>query len=78
MIAMNGTKMLRKDHDWLFFAIALAASIAVASASYWMYEVPFLKLKNRFRKAEQPKADDHAETPTSNNATPVPFDPIRV
>ena len=50
MLAMNGAKRLRTQHDWLFFAIALAASIAMASASYWMYEVPFLRLKDRFRK----------------------------
>jgi peptidoglycan/LPS O-acetylase OafA/YrhL len=77
MIALNATKAVRKPHDWLFFAIALAASIALASASYWMYEVPFLRLKNRFRKPEQPKADDHAAIAPSANATGVPFDPIR-
>ncbi len=77
MIALNATKAVRKPHDWLFFAIAMASSIALASASYWMYEVPFLRLKNRFRKPEQPKADDHAAIAPSANATGVPFDPIR-
>jgi peptidoglycan/LPS O-acetylase OafA/YrhL len=74
MIAMNGTKAIHKDHDWLFFAIALAASIALASASYWMFESPFLKLKNRFRKSDAPKSRP-AETITS--PTGLPFDPIR-
>ena len=78
MIAMNGTKVLHKDHDWIFFAIALALSIGMASASYWMYEVPFLRLKNRFRKADQPKALDHAESSGRNTATPMVPDPIRV
>jgi peptidoglycan/LPS O-acetylase OafA/YrhL len=78
MIAMNGTKAVHKERDWIFFALALAISIAMASASYWMYEVPFLRLKNRFRKADQPKADDHAEISSCNNATPVAADPIRV
>lgn len=74
MLAMNGTKLLRKEHDWLFFAIALAMSIAMASASYWMFEVPFLRLKNRFRRPEQPKADDHAD-PVST-ATPNPISDV--
>ncbi len=64
MLAMNATKRVRSQHDWLFFVIALVISIAMATVSYWMYEQPFLKLKNRFRKPELPKADDHAE-PTS-------------
>jgi peptidoglycan/LPS O-acetylase OafA/YrhL len=65
MLAMNATKRIRSQHDWLFFAIALAISIAMATVSYWMYEQPFLKLKNRFRRPESPKADDHAEPATT-------------
>jgi hypothetical protein len=37
----------------------------MATVSYWMYEQPFLKLKNRFRRPESPKADDHAEPATT-------------
>ena len=80
MIAMNATKKLRSEHDWLFFAIALVASIAVASASYWMYEVPFLKLKNRFRKSDPLAATPAEPIYTENPATqasPLPIDPIR-
>jgi peptidoglycan/LPS O-acetylase OafA/YrhL len=71
MLAMNATKRIRSEHDWLFFLIALGISIAMASVSYWMYENPFLKLKHRFRRPEAPKADDHAE-PASTVASPAP------
>ncbi|HTL30625.1 MAG TPA: hypothetical protein VL282_15445 [Tepidisphaeraceae bacterium] len=71
MLAMNATKRVRSEHDWLFFLIALAVSIAMASASYWMYELPFLKLKNRFRRPEAPKAGDHAEASAPKPATDV-------
>ena len=74
MIAMNGTKFLRKEHDWLFFAIALAISTAMASASYWMFESPFLRLKNRFRKAEPAHKPTRVSIPST---TALPFDPIR-
>jgi hypothetical protein len=46
----------------------------MASASYWMFESPFLRLKNRFRKAEKPKAQI---VPTVPSTTALPFDPIR-
>jgi len=74
MSAMNGTKFLRKEHDWLFFAIALAISTAMASASYWMFESPFLRLKNRFRKAEPAHKPTRVSIPST---TALPFDPIR-
>jgi peptidoglycan/LPS O-acetylase OafA/YrhL len=81
MIAMNGAKKVLHDpsqHGWTFFAVTLALSIAMASASYWMYEVPFLRLKNRFRKSDVPHAVDHASSAsTVANATAVHFDPIR-
>jgi peptidoglycan/LPS O-acetylase OafA/YrhL len=72
MLAMNGAKRLHSEHDWIFFGIALAASVAMASASYWMYEVPFLRLKDRFRKPRE-----IAAAPRSINTPTIPFDPIR-
>jgi len=77
MLAMNGTKKLRGEHDWIFFLIALAISIALASASYWMFELPFLRLKNRFKRPDQPKAADHAEVKAPPSPSTLSFDPIR-
>jgi peptidoglycan/LPS O-acetylase OafA/YrhL len=66
MLAMNAAKRIRSQHDWLFFLLAFVIAMAMATVSYWMYEQPFLKLKNRFRRPEAPKADDHAgPAPTS-------------
>jgi hypothetical protein len=48
MLALNGVKKLIPAHDWRFFALSLSCSIALASASYWLYERQFLKLKHRF------------------------------
>jgi len=48
MLALNGVKKLIPAHDWRFFAFSLTCSIALASASYWLYERQFLKLKHRF------------------------------
>jgi peptidoglycan/LPS O-acetylase OafA/YrhL len=74
MIAMNATKVVRKEHDWLFLAICLVISIAVASASYWMFESPFLKLKNRFRK----EGKAHTPAPISiPSPSALPLNPIR-
>ncbi len=48
MLAMNATKKIVHAHDWRFFAVAMVISIGLASASYWLYERQFLKLKGRF------------------------------
>jgi peptidoglycan/LPS O-acetylase OafA/YrhL len=48
MLAINGTKKLVETHDGKFFVLSLALSIGLASASYWLYERQFLKLKYRF------------------------------
>jgi peptidoglycan/LPS O-acetylase OafA/YrhL len=48
MLAINVTKKLNLPHDWRYFVISLALSILLASASYWLYERQFLKLKHRF------------------------------
>lgn len=61
MLALNASRKIRVPHDWLFLLIVFSIAMCLASASYWMYEVPFLRLKNRFRRAGQPHADDHAK-----------------
>lgn len=48
MLAMNGSKKVLSAHDWRFFGLTLLLSISLASASYWLYERRFLKLKHRF------------------------------
>lgn len=60
MLAMNATKKIRHEHDFLFLAIAFVMSIALASASYWFYEMPFLRFKNRFRRPGSPREKDFA------------------
>ena len=70
MLAMNATKRVRSEHDWGFFFIALGISVAMATVSYWMFELPFLKLKHRFRRPEAPKADDHARPDTASAPAP--------
>jgi peptidoglycan/LPS O-acetylase OafA/YrhL len=76
-LAIHAAKLIHPDRDWLFFPLALAISLAVASASYWMFELPFLRLKNRFRKAEQSTAENQP-FPDPSAASRVSFDPIRV
>jgi peptidoglycan/LPS O-acetylase OafA/YrhL len=48
MIAINATRKLLVAHDWRFFTVSMGLSIALASASFWLYERQFLKLKHRF------------------------------
>lgn len=48
MLAMNCAKKLVTTHEWCFFGVTLLLSIGLASASYWLYERPLLKLKSRF------------------------------
>lgn len=48
MLAMNGTKKVLSSHDGRFFGVTLLLAIGLASASYWLYERQFLKLKHRF------------------------------
>ena len=71
MLALNATKKIRGPHDWLYLLIAFSIAISMATVSYWMYEVPFLRLKNRFRKPGQIHADDHAKPQTVKPITPV-------
>jgi peptidoglycan/LPS O-acetylase OafA/YrhL len=61
----------------LFFLTAVASSIAIASASYWMFEQPFLRLKNRFRKADR-SIPQTMPFPVPEPASELNFDPIRV
>ena len=77
MLALNGSKRIRAEHDWIFFVIVTAVSVAMASASYWMFERPFLKLKNRFRKTEQSTLENQV-FPEPPAASAGEFDPIRV
>jgi peptidoglycan/LPS O-acetylase OafA/YrhL len=56
MLAINATKKLIPTHDWRFFAIALALSITLATASFYLYERQFLKLKKRFTNRASPDA----------------------
>jgi peptidoglycan/LPS O-acetylase OafA/YrhL len=74
MLAMNATKKLRSEHDWPFLAIAFAISIALASASYWLYELPFLRLKNRWRRPGTPREKDFA-TPADSAGSKVEIAP---
>jgi peptidoglycan/LPS O-acetylase OafA/YrhL len=76
MLAMNATRKIRSEHDWIFLLIAFAISIALASASYWMFELPFLRLKNRFKRAES-KVGENAEVKATKNRSTLGFDPIR-
>lgn len=76
MLAMNATKRIRSEHDWLFLAIALALSVAMASVSYWTFELPFLRLKNRFHRPGVPHERDFAgpdaPSPTPGEVSPRP------
>jgi peptidoglycan/LPS O-acetylase OafA/YrhL len=66
MLGINAAKKLELPHDWRYFAISLALSIGLASASYWLYERQFLKLKHRFstRTEAEPAKPDQDRTPS--------------
>jgi peptidoglycan/LPS O-acetylase OafA/YrhL len=68
MLAINATKTLIPTHDWRFFAIALALSISLATASFYLYERQFLKLKRRFSTRAGP--DGHNASPRT---APLPL-----
>lgn len=68
MLAMNFTKKVSTSHDWQFFGMTLLLAIGLASASYWLFERPLLKLKSRFSaglESEPRRSSDHARANTS-------------
>jgi peptidoglycan/LPS O-acetylase OafA/YrhL len=66
--------MLR--HPALALSAATAAVVVVASASYWIVEQPFLRLKKRFEIARPQPASD--EVPVASNPVFPKRVPIRI